>query len=227
MNKILWLGEDMDNKTIQKMRIMGYFVEATNKLLEEEGLDNITIRKVADIAGYNSATIYNYFENLDHLIFFASMKYLKEYVLDLPNFTKDSKNSLDKYLRVWKCFCYHSYKNPLIYSKIFFNKFSSSLKDTITEYYSIFPEELGEESEDLMPMLLNSRINERNKALLTKCVSEGFFKEEDIEEISEMSLLIYQGMLSRLINQQITCSVDEAVEQTLNHFQRCIKSFNV
>ncbi len=48
---------------------MTYFIDATNEIIENEGIESVTIRKVANLAGYNSATIYNYFENLDHLIF--------------------------------------------------------------------------------------------------------------------------------------------------------------
>ena len=50
-----------DKKTIQKRRMMGYFIEAASQIIEEEGMEGVTIRKVADIAGYNSATMYNYF----------------------------------------------------------------------------------------------------------------------------------------------------------------------
>lgn len=100
----------MDKKEFQKKRMMSYFIEAANQIIETEGIDAITIRKVSDIAGYNSATLYNYFENLDHLIFFASMKYLKEYVLRLPDYLKDSRDSIDRYFKIWECFCEHSFK---------------------------------------------------------------------------------------------------------------------
>ena len=69
-----------DKKYIQKKRIIKYFIDAVKQIQEEEGLQAVTIRKVADIAGYNSATLYNYFENLDHLLLFASMDYFQEYV---------------------------------------------------------------------------------------------------------------------------------------------------
>jgi len=48
--------------TIKKRRVMTYFIEAANEIIKEEGINGITIRKVADKAGFNSATIYNYFE---------------------------------------------------------------------------------------------------------------------------------------------------------------------
>ena len=69
----------MVKKEIQRKRTMTYFINATEELIHEIGINKITLRKVADRAGYNSATLYNYFENLDHLIFYAAMKNIKEY----------------------------------------------------------------------------------------------------------------------------------------------------
>jgi DNA-binding transcriptional regulator YbjK len=34
-----------------------YFVNATADIIEKEGIDKVTIRKIADLAGNNSATI--------------------------------------------------------------------------------------------------------------------------------------------------------------------------
>ena len=72
--------ESLDKKYIQKVRMVKYFVDATIEIIEKEGYEAVTIRKVADIAGYNSATLYNYFDNLEHLLFFASMRYLQDYI---------------------------------------------------------------------------------------------------------------------------------------------------
>ena len=47
--------------------------------MKEDDIDKISIRKIAKRAGYNSATIYYYFEDLEHLILFASIRYLREY----------------------------------------------------------------------------------------------------------------------------------------------------
>ncbi|SHK51426.1 transcriptional regulator, TetR family [Paramaledivibacter caminithermalis DSM 15212] len=204
---------------------MSYFIEAVNQIIENEGFEAITIRKVSDIAGYNSATLYNYFENLDHLVFFASMKYLREYVLSLPHYLKDAKTPIDKYFSIWKCFCYHSFKKPKIYYTIFFDKFSNSLNDDIKEYYSIFPEELGHQSDDLLPMLLGQNIYDRNRSILKSCISEFLIKEEDLEEINEMNLLIYNGMLSRILNGQVDYSTEEAVNRTLSYMKQTIKSY--
>lgn len=215
----------MNKKEIQKKRMMSYFIEAANQIIESEGVDAITIRRISDIAGYNSATLYNYFENLDHLVFFASMKYLQEYVLCLPEYIKDAISPIDKYLRIWECFCHHSFKKPKIYYTIFFNKFSNSLNDDIKEYYSIFPEELGNPSKDILPMLLGQNIYDRNRAILESCVSEMPIQREVIDEINEMNLLIYHGMLSRILNGQVDYTIDEAIKRILLYMKRSIRSY--
>jgi len=215
----------MDKKEIQKKRMMSYFIEAANQIIETEGVNAITIRRVSDIAGYNSATLYNYFENLDHLIFFASMKYLKEYVLSLPDFLKASKNSIDRYFKIWECFCQHSFRKPKIYYTIFFDRFSNSLNDDIKEYYSIFPEELGEQSKDILPMLLGQNIYDRNRSILESCIPKESITKKDLEEINEMNILIYHGMLSRVLNKQVDYNIDEAVERTLLYMRQSIKSY--
>jgi AcrR family transcriptional regulator len=102
----------LTKKEIQKRRMMSYFIEAAANIIEEEGIQGITTRKVADLAGYNVATVYNYFKNLDHLIFFASLKFIKDYVLNLSSYTKYASNALEKSILIWECFCKYSFKKP-------------------------------------------------------------------------------------------------------------------
>jgi AcrR family transcriptional regulator len=218
----------MDNKEIQKKRMLTYFLEATNKIIEEEGMQAVTIRKVASLAGYNSATLYNYFENLNHLLFFASLKYLKDYAEDLPRYTRDSKNSIENYLGVWRCFCYHAYSRPEKYNLIFFGEFShSTVNDSIKTYYSIFPEDLTEESKKFLPMLLEDNIHARDYRLLKSAAEEGLIREEDLIEINEMNVLMLQGMLSRLLNKNNCYSVEEAVKKTIKYIEKILSAYMI
>lgn len=58
----------MDKKAIKRNRITNYFLEASIDIIKEEGLENLTTKKIGDRAGYSYATIYNYFENFNELI---------------------------------------------------------------------------------------------------------------------------------------------------------------
>lgn len=81
----------MSNKEIQMQRMWQYFVDATVEIIEQKGIENVTIREIATKAGYNSATIYNYFREVSHLIFFAALKYLNKYIEGLLNIWKRKK----------------------------------------------------------------------------------------------------------------------------------------
>lgn len=216
----------MVKKTLQQKRMMGYFIDAADKIIENEGLENVTIRKVADIAGYNSATLYNYFNNLDHLIIFASMKYLREYVEDIPEYIKRATNSLERYFLIWECFCKHSFIKPKIYNLVFFSEFSNTLNDTISEYYSIFPDELADLSLNLNSMLLGNTLYNRTLSLLENCVKDGFISAENVHEINEMSIFIYQGMLNNILSKNSPYTVEESIDKTLKYFKKIIKAYS-
>src|SRR5258708_6770927 len=47
----------MKNKEVQGQRMRGYFLAATKELLKAEGLKSVSVRSIADKAGYSSATV--------------------------------------------------------------------------------------------------------------------------------------------------------------------------
>ena len=111
----------MTKKNMRRNIRKSYFINAAAKIVEEEGIDAITVRKVADIAGYNSSTLYNYFQNLEHLVFLAAMKFIKDYTFDLPNYIEGAENSLERYIKIWECFCHYSFMRPEIYYTLFYS----------------------------------------------------------------------------------------------------------
>lgn len=205
----------MNKRELQRKRIMTYFIDATNEIIENEGIESVTIRKVANLAGYNSATIYNYFENLDHLIFFAAMRYVKDYALALPDYLEDANNALDKFLKIWECFCHYSYKDPEIYYAIFFANLDKNLEDYVMEYYKFFPEDLGHQKAGVSTMLLKHNIYERGMTTIRECVKEGYIREEDAESLNEMATLIHEGILLKLIKGKI--DYDNAIDKTMKY----------
>lgn len=216
----------IDKKTIQRYRIMRYFIEATHSIIENEGAETLTIRKVSDLAGYNSATLYNYFSSLDNLIAFSSLRYLKYYSDDLKNYVSPDMNSYCVYISIWKCFCKHAFQNPDIYHKIFFTELHSSIATSIQTYYKIFPDDLQDfEAAKFKSMLIGETIESRTIQLLQKPVQDGFFDEADIPAISEISILLFEGLLDRILSGYQKKSIDEAVETFVYHLQTALKPY--
>lgn len=209
------------NKDIQTKRIMNYFISATAEIIEKEGFDKVTIRKIANKAGYNSATIYNYFEDLSHLIFFASMSMVKKYTDALPGYLEKAKTPLEKYFLIWECFCKYSFESPQIYYAVF----SSNLGThpiNMHKYYEYSPSDIVqilESDDDIRLMLLESDKSKRTLISLDECVREGYIQGVEAEKLADIHSLIWHGMLTLFINNRTTYTVDQAAEVTLNHIR--------
>lgn len=219
---------ELTNKEVQKLRMMSYFIKAAINIIDNEGIEKLTIRKVSKIAGYNSATIYNYFENLNHLSFYCSIRYLTLYAKELPKCLDKATDDLDKCIQVWKCFSKHSYENPKIYNTIFFSGLSSDvINKSIKTYYDIFPDELDIGDFAYMPMLLEDSIYERDYILLKDALSKRNVSIENIRHINEMDILIYRGMLSAMEVNIPKMTVNEAVEKTITYIKQSMRSYGV
>lgn len=59
----------MAKNQIQEQRMKEYFIQATKDILKGEGIKHVSVRNIAQKAGYSYATLYNYFKDVKDLIF--------------------------------------------------------------------------------------------------------------------------------------------------------------
>ena len=196
----------MEEMNIKKKRVMMYFIEATQELILDEGLEKLSIKKIAEKAGYNSATIYNYFENLEVLILYASINYLKDYLNDLKNEITADMKAIEVYETVYKIFTKHSFEQPEIFHTLFFGKYSYKLENIIKKYYEIFPDEI-EGHIDL------------TKAMLI----QGNIKEEEAKFIMETIIRVHQSYLSDLLYKNDDSLIEEYTEGFFKIFKFLLK----
>ncbi|EQF23806.1 bacterial regulatory s, tetR family protein [Clostridioides difficile CD160] len=213
----------MTNKELQKKRILMYFIEAAQNIMENEGIENITLRKVANMAGYNSSTLYNYFKNLDHLISFASIKYFKEYNLSISRCIEGVTDEYQKYIIMWKLFCKHSFENAEAFYKIFFNLSSEELSYITKQYYNMFPEDLGTHDSDISLMITGKSIKERNKILLNNLVDAQYIPAKDLDIINDIIISFYQNLLFLKKNIEKNSNDDELTVKMISSIEYIIK----
>lgn len=205
----------MDKKDVKRRRMWAYFIEATAAIIEEEGYDHITIRKIADKAGYNSATIYNYFSELSHLTFFASMRFLKPYTSAFINTIDDNKSIIEQYLNGWECFCEFSYQNPRLFHTIFLMNIREEPKDLFKQYYDLYEADIVEFPNSLKPALYERNVAIRGESLLKAAADKGEIPHSKVKTISTMTTLIWQGMLTSILNRQTSLTSNEAKQETM------------
>lgn len=207
----------MDKKEIQKNRVMSYFINAADEIIKNEGIEAVTIRRVADMAGFNSATLYNYFENLEHLLFLASMKTVQEYPRNVMKYIETSADVIDKNILIWECFCKYSFKNAKIYYRVFFPKLNQTVDNYVHEYYRVYPQDFMELDGIIPDLMAATDLHERTFIILDECVEQGYFLKEDQEAINDMTMLLYKGMLLRVMDNQDTVDIDDAIEKTIKY----------
>lgn len=208
-----------DEGDIKKKRILKAFIKSVRKVISEEGIENVTIRKIAKVAGYNSATIYNYFDNLNQLIFFGAISFLDDYVKAIPFYLNKSQDELDKFLLIWECFVENSFENPHIFYAIFTENIGDSSENLFKKYYQLFPEELDNIPKRYIPMLLESELSKRCSIHIKPCIEAGYFTTDMAEEVDERIRLIYHGMLSLMVNNRLEYSQKDATEVFMKYIR--------
>lgn len=191
------------NKIVQKKRMIEYFIGAAREIIEKESIQNITIRRVGELAGYNSATIYKYFDDLNHLKFFAAMTYLNDYIEEIPKYIKDAENSKEIYFKVWDCFIDNSFKIPNIYQALFLADLKNDLELYVKQFYDIFPLDIEKHPVYIQEMLRSNSLNRRSKVLMDKCVEDGLINSENSVMADEIIISLYESYLGRVYKKLI------------------------
>ena len=199
----------MDKLNIKKRRVMMYFIEATQELILNEGIENLSIKKIADTAGYNTATIYNYFEDLEELILYSSIDYLKIYLKDLKSEINSNMKAIEMYETIYKVFIHHSFEKPEIFHTLFFGKYSYKLEKIIKKYYEIFPDDITGQTDITKSVLVEGNIHNRDLPVIKQMIKEGSILEEEAPYIMEAIVRIHQSYLENILQQREKISLEE------------------
>ncbi|MCI2132505.1 MAG: TetR/AcrR family transcriptional regulator [Eubacterium sp.] len=182
--------------SVEKKRM---FVEKAYEIIKEEGAENVKIRRVAEEMHCTSTVIYRYFENVQHLIALASIKFLGGYLAEFQKLTSDPELIRHPYqlnLKLWDCLAKHAFKDIVIYENLFFGEYSDSLGEIIFEYYQLF---LNEEEQKFdgyaTSILFNDDIVQRDLVLLRRAAAVGVIDMKDSEAISNIEAFVFHGVL--------------------------------
>lgn len=201
----------------QRNQILACFINAASEIMQSEGMDALTLRRVAKMAGYNSATLYNYFKDLDHLTVYASMKYFEDYNRNLSRYLSDERDDFQRFLFMWRFFCASAFRHPHAYYNLFYGKYSDELGDIIEDYYKVFPDELGDLDEDVLEMLHCGSLSERNWKMLRPVLEDTSFTPEEQERINEIILYCFKELLNQKLQLGADLDNQTLIERQLDY----------
>lgn len=174
------------------------YIEATYNLLKREGLDGITIRKVASEAGCTSGAIYKHFKDANELIAVASVRYLRDYAEDARTLSKVDLNPLELNLQLWECFAFYSFTDAPIFENLFFSLSEAGYDTTnaVDIYYECFPEEIQDQKGFIQEMFSGATMFERDSILLKQAAQIGALTEESARYLCTLDTYLFRGMLA-------------------------------
>ncbi|NLZ45369.1 MAG: TetR/AcrR family transcriptional regulator [Clostridiales bacterium] len=216
--------KSLENQLIKKQRVMRYFIDAAREIANENGLSGVTIRSVADRAGYNSASLYNYFNNLDQLMAFTSIDLVSNWLHELIEILEGDGDELDKYIMGWKTFSLHSFQDPPGFAYIYASENTDMAITYFEEYFEIFPEPCDNIPEDILNLYKKKTLLEQEKLMIAPCVKAGFFDEKDAEGIYSLALLLHNGLLWTLTKTNIEKSPQELSDVFMKYFVEYIQT---
>lgn len=114
----------MTNKEIQERRMRDYFIQATREILRGEGLKSVSVRRIAEKAGYSYATLYNYFKDAKDLIFECVQDFQVECEEFILRETGNCLRGLEKIKAITKAYIKYFIQYPGIFELFFLERVS-------------------------------------------------------------------------------------------------------
>lgn len=189
--------------TEERKAIIADFIEAAAEIIDEEGIDRISIRKVSARAGFSSATLYIYFKDLDELCTLASIGYLEEYCRSLVESRRPGETPVQTYLRTWEQFCRTAFRRPKVFRHLFFDRHTAPLDEIAKRYYSVYPDQLDHISGPVLSMVLTGDLYARNLKVLMPCTAQLGFDDARARLVNDVTVSYFHTYLDRICDKDL------------------------
>lgn len=167
----------MDNKQIQEQRMRGYFLDSAKNLLKGEGLKSISVRNVAHHAGYSYATLYNYFKDLNDLIFHCVEDFQQEAREFIERKTTGVPDGREKIKAIARAYVDYFIEYPGVFELFFLERMG----------------DIGNKS--ATADLIYSFLDRLTAPQWEVCVKEGVWSEEEAAKRGDRIRFAVMGML--------------------------------
>ncbi|MEF9917550.1 MAG: TetR/AcrR family transcriptional regulator [Lachnospiraceae bacterium] len=191
------------------------YVKKAHEIVVKEDVTAVSIRRLAKELGCSSTSLYRHFTNLEELLFYAQIGFLKDYVEDLQDHAKLWSNIWELHIGIWECFARQAFKTPKAFDCIFFGKQKDKLPEALREFYQMFPEGIQIVSEYLQPMLQEGTFEKRDYYMVLRCVEEGVITLEHAKRLNKMCVYCFKGIFKGVLDEgvkDIEAAVTEVVQ---------------
>lgn len=209
-----------ENNYIKNLSRKDYITKA-HEILVEEDVSAISIRRLAKELGCSSTSLYRYFVNIEELLFYAQLGFLKDYVEDLQNHEKLWTNIWEMYIGIWECFARQAFKTPRAFNCIFFGSQKENLPEALQEFYQMYPEGIQIVSEYLQPMLQEGTFEKRDYYMALRCVKEGVITLEHAKSMNELCVYCFKGVFKGVLDEGVD-DIENTVEDLIKYITEIV-----
>lgn len=204
----------------ERKNIIATFIEAAHEIIDEEGVQGASIRKIANRTGFSSATLYLYFNDINELVMLASIDYLEQYCKELVCRSTPDESPMDFYFKSWQLFCKHVFVYPRVFKNLFFSSHAFSVDEVVRRYYSIFPQQLDNINGRALAMVLAGDIAERNLQALRPYTQQIGYSEDETLLINDITVCYFKNYLERAEDMELN---PEGIELLTSYFLEGIR----
>jgi len=104
-----------DAKNVKKEFVKSKFVEASKAIIFQDGVLQVTVRRVAEMTGYSYATIYHYFQDLNELLIETKLSMIRDMASNESMQNVMSENPLEQKKQQVKMMASFFIDNPNIF----------------------------------------------------------------------------------------------------------------
>ena len=175
------------------------YVRIAIRLMEEEGIDALSIRRVAQEAGCTSAVLYRHFVNKENLLMIAAVKHLVPYIQEfVKQYTRKDITYIQKDLINWKLFITEAFHKKMYYELYFTGEEKDVISECIVEYYQMFPEEQKRFDGLTASIAMNTNMEERGWISLRRAANQGLITMRNAGVLSKLTAAVFYGRFLRV-----------------------------
>jgi AcrR family transcriptional regulator len=187
-------------KTNRKEELRDLILDAALKVFVEEGLEHLSIRRIAEIIGYSPTTIYLYFNDKNHLLFeLCELGFLR--MAEMNNNLSAIQNPLERLHRMGENYIKFGLEHPAYYD-LMFNQ---------------------EGPMERLAIMDNAEWNSGDRAfaelkeIISDCIEQGMIRKGDTNTIAMAVWGMVHGLVSLRVCKRFDKLIDaENVVQTLH-----------
>lgn len=173
-------------------------IEITYNMIAKEGMEAVSVRKIAKEAGCTAPLIYIHFENLNYLIILASIRFLQPYFEEIIEYSLREPDPVNCDRLAWHSFVRYAFRNPLVFHNLFWGEGNSIYADAIFDYFQLYPQEMQNADVSYHYISISSSsLEERDLLWLERGVKEGIVAEKDAVFTSK---ILHSVVRSRLLD---------------------------